>query len=56
MMLFWIVFSIHSIIEFLSKTASFRRIMKWTQKALCVAITDLPVLKKTFQQQTHFVH
>ena len=31
--------------------------MKWALKKLCVAITDLPVLKKTtFKQQMDAVH
>ena len=38
--------SIHRSIDFLSGTASFRRIMKWSWKSLCVAIRDSPVLEK----------
>ena len=51
MMLFWVEFSTHSIIDFLSGTASFRRNMKWALKDICVSITDPTLFKNRFNRK-----
>ena len=43
-------------LKILSTTESFWRKLKCEQKALCIAITDSPVLKKHFNSQgTHHI-